>query len=125
MATILNWSCPCRRLDEGDLALATADERPAERGLRRDPAGFGIALERPDQLVYDPGAGVEVAKANPFAEVDDAVAGVRLGDLRRCEPLLEPGDPRLEQRLLLAGGQVVRRSRSGPHRSRSPGGCAP
>src|SRR5262249_39288742 len=64
------------------LASTPSDERAADRRLGRDAAQARVGLVRPDELILDARAGVEIAQANPFAEVDRVVPAVRLDDLR-------------------------------------------
>ena len=96
-----------RGVDQSHVAPPAADERSSDGRFRRDSARGRLGLERPDQLVLVPGARVEIAEPDAFAQVDDAVADVRLGDARCVQSQLEARDPRFEQRLLLASSEVV------------------
>src|SRR5690348_2741930 len=65
------------RLDHDDVAAAAADDRASDRRLHGDSTCGGVGLERADELVHVPSAGVEIAQPDTLTDVDEAVGGVR------------------------------------------------
>src|SRR6478752_5336417 len=100
------------RLVADGVALGRAEDRGAERGLRRvdlEAAAGGILhLTGAEQERLDVVVGVaDELVGDLHAGLDDAVVGRGLADLGAVEHVLELPDPALELALLLAGGVVA------------------
>ena len=84
------------------------DDRLADRRLVRELVLGRVGLGRADDVVLDRLLGVDVAQANVRADRDDVGRDLPLLDHARiAQLLLEPGDPVLEQHLVVLGVVVL------------------
>ena len=90
---LTDWSFHSDRL-----ALATTDERAANRGFDADAAAFGVGLVGADDLVGGARAVFFVLQRDGGSEVDAAGVGLilRVDDRRNLEPLLEELQPAIK-----------------------------